>query len=124
MYLHYLDKSPNQNTLLLNRADQRCVELCILSNDDDSFSLVAMSGDTGQQPEKLKIQGPYQFRDQAVAARSAIAASLLKAGFSIDEDSPARWRLAAQRSIRELRASRHQHAVDCAFDPDNVFLDW
>ncbi len=124
MYLHYLDTSPTQKTLLLNSVGQRCVELCILPNEDDSFSLVAMAGETGKQPAKLKVQGPFQFRDQAVAARSAIAASLLKVGFSIDEHSPSQWRLAAQRIIRELRLSRHQHSVDCEFDPDNVFLDW
>ncbi len=121
MYLRYLETSPQTEALLLR--NERCwrVELFILRNNDESFSLVALSGKERAQAERVKIQGPYQTRAQALAARSAVAAQLQDSGFTIDEGESTLWRLQAQRKIRELRAQRERNTPDCRFDPDDVY---
>lgn len=120
MFLRYLDAAPQGEALVLRNANNWRVELLVLYNNDDSCSLVALSGNNGAGADKVKLQGPYQHRDVALAARSAVAAQLLESGFTIDEDALSQWRVMAQRYIKELRTRRALHTPDCSFDPKDV----
>lgn len=119
--MRYLESAPETEALLLRNEQRWRVELFVLRNNDDSFSLVALSGSEQVQAERVKIQGPYQVRAQALGARSAVAAQLLDAGFVIDEVSSTQWRLLAQRNINEVRALRQQNTPDCRFNPEDVY---
>jgi len=121
VYLRYLETAPQAEVLLLRNTQLWRAELFVLRNNDDSYSLIALSGDEGAHAERIKVQGPYPSRPQAVAARSAVAVQLQDFGFTIDELSTARWRLQAQRKIREVRELRIQNAPDCSFDPQDVY---
>ena len=128
MHLSYLDSVPGSAVLLLVNDDRWRIELYILGNnldakDAETFSLVALSGREQSSPGRIKTQGPYQCREEAKAARSAIAASLLQAGFRIEGKAPPQWRIDAQRTIRELRDCHRRYSTDCSFDPDDVFFD-
>mgnify|MGYP000108971892 CR=1 FL=1 len=68
MFLRYLDAAPQGEALVLRNATNWRVELLVLNNNDDSCSLVALSGHDGAGAEKVKLQGPYQHRDVALAA--------------------------------------------------------
>ncbi len=123
MHLRYLDVSPRGEALILGNPADWQVELFVLANDDDSYSLVALSGQAGSgAPEKTKLQGPYQMREQALAARSAIAALLLEGEHRILPEAVPHWRMAAQRAIRELRDLRLRYFTDCSFDPQDVYF--
>ncbi len=121
MYLRYLESAPQSGVLRLDNKRGWCVELYILRNDDDSHSLVALSGRPQVQAERVKLQGPYPVRAQALAARSAVAAQLEVAGFSVNEKGSPQWRLQAQREIRAVRELRQQNTPDCSFDPRDVY---
>ncbi len=121
MYLRYLESAPQSEALRLDNKQGWCVELYILRNDDDSHSLVALSGRPQIQARRVKIQGPYQMRAQALAARSAIAAQLEVTGFSVSQHASPQWRLQAQREIRAVRELRKQNTPDCSFDPKDVY---
>ncbi|MFT5604719.1 MAG: hypothetical protein ACI9G5_001680 [Paracoccaceae bacterium] len=121
MYLRYLESAPQAEALLLRNEQCWRVELFVLRNNDDGYSLVALSGREQAQAEREKTQGPYQTRAQALAARSAVAAQLQDSGFTIDEMTSTLWRLQAQRKIKELRALREHNSPDCRFDPDDVY---
>lgn len=121
MHLRYLDSTPQAEALIMRNEQSWRVELFVLRNNDDSYSLIALSGDEGAHAERVKVQGPYPSCPQAVAARSAVAVQLQEFGFTIDELSTARWRLQAQRKIREVRELRMQNAPDCSFDPRDVY---
>lgn len=128
MHLSYLDSVPGSAVLLLSNGNCWRIELYILGNNQDNreeetFSLVALSGREQAPPGRIKTQGPYQCREEAKAARSAIAASLLQVGFRIEGQAPAQWRIDAQRTIRELRECHRLYSTDCSFDPDDVYFD-
>lgn len=111
-----------EGMLLIN---DRCwrVEMYVLANNDATYSLVALAGGDRVLPEKLKIQGPYQNREEAIAARAAIAASLVAKGFAETSSVVSRWRLNAQRTIRGLREAHRANSTACRFDPKDVYFD-
>ena len=121
MFLRYLKSAPDAEALLMRNNQAWCVEVFVLRNNDDSYSLVALSGVAGARARRRKLQGPFQTRDQALASRSAVAQQLQDTGFTIDTDALPQWRLSAQRMIRELREERRQGSPDCRFDPKDVY---
>lgn len=120
MFLRYLNSAPEAEALVLRNDGAWRVELFLLRNNDDSFSLVALSGQEASQAERVKLQGPYQYRDVAVAARSAIARELIAADFVVADTAHPQWRVMAQRHINTLRAQRAENTPDCHFDPKDV----
>lgn len=122
MHLSYLDAVQNGDALQLQNAQNWRVELFVLENEDASCSLIALSGHAAGLVERSKMQGPYPSQEQALAARSAIAAQLIQAGFELEQHTVPHWRLNAQRAIRELRTCRQSHTPDCTFDPKDVYL--
>lgn len=110
--------------VMLGPTGQR-VEMHIREDEDGTATLVALSGpDSYTPPKGICQQGPYHLRDQAVAARRAIAAQLKHAGFRYAQDEYPRWYLAVQRSINDARKIRGESAGNYRFDPKDVFLDW
>lgn len=121
MHLNYLPAAPQAEVLVLRNERGWRIELFVLGNDDQSYSLLAVSGEeASRQGARVKFQGPYQIRELALAARSAIAAQLQKSGFAIESEAIACWRLQAQREIRLLRNTRKDNYPDCRFNPDDV----
>lgn len=123
MHLQYLQSDSGGEVLVLGNDRQWRIEMYVLANDDDTFSLVALAGKESLVNEKIKVQGPYQDRSEAVAARSAIAGSLVSDGFSEGDYGLAQWRIAAQRAIREVRDAHRSFTTDCRFNPDDVYFD-
>lgn len=121
MHLSYMESAPQAEVLLLQNQQHWRVELFVLRNNDDSYSLVALSGHEQPQAERVKSQGPYATRDQALGARSAVAAQLQTSGFTVDSASSPHWRLQAQRNIREIRTRRQCNTPNCRFDPRDVY---
>ena len=121
MQLRYPLVSAEHDTLLLENRDGWRVEMYILQNNDESYSLVALSGQSGGAVERTKLQGPYLSRAVAHAACSAVENVLLNQGFAEENASHPQWRLAAQREIRTLRVTREQNTPDCRFDPKDVY---
>jgi len=109
--------------LSLRDSQQFRVEMHILQNDDTSCSLVALSGkEAARSGLRTKIQGPYQVRELAVAARAAIAQALIRSGYQVlNEEVPPQWSLFAQREIRQIRELRRRNTPDCGFDPKDVY---
>lgn len=123
MQLHYLPGDCDDELLILANAQQWRIEMYVLANHDDTFSLVALAGKRDLVNQKIKLQGPYQDRAEALAARSAIACSLHSSGFVSADPDTAQWRVAAQRAIREVRDAHRSYTTDCRFDPDDVYFD-
>lgn len=117
--LRYGDEAGAAPALIL--CGPRRIELFILANEDTSFSLVLLSGKNGSAADREKLQGPYELRDQAVAARSAIIQSLQAREFKLAANEIPQWQLLAQSIIRNLRHERLNYVVDCSFDPDDVY---
>lgn len=120
MYLRYLESAPQSEALLMQNGREWRVELYVLANNDHSYSLVALSGSEQLAAERVKVQGPYSMRAQALAARSAIAAELQQAGYHMNNNDTTQWRLQAQGEIRRVRELRERHRPDCRFDPKDV----
>lgn len=123
MHLQYLQGDSPGEVLILGNDRHWRIEMYVFANDDASFSLVALAGRHSLLSEKIKVQGPYQDRREAMGARSAIASSLVSNGFSEAESGVAQWRIAAQRAIREVRDCHRSHSTDCRFNPDDVYFD-
>ena len=121
MRLRYPLVSAEHDTLLLENRDGWRVEMYILQNNDESYSLVALSGRKGGVVERTRLQGPYPLRAVAHGACSAIADVLMSDGFAEDGASHPQWRLAAQREIRSVRCVRERNSPDCRFNPDDVY---
>lgn len=123
MKLRYSGAMPEtEGVLLTNRCGWR-VEMFVLANNDSTWTLVALSGDAEplcRAVPRQKLQGPYEIRDQAIAARSAIALALVDQGFGVNTADHLQWRIVAQRAVREVRRLRQAHAPDCRFDPKDV----
>jgi len=123
MFLRYPETLPDSEALLVTRNTTQCIELYVLANRDNTFSLVALAGELGRSPSREKLQGPYQTRAQAVAARAAVVQQLLEREYALALTATPRWRLDAQRAIRVVRESRQRNAPDCSFNPNDVYFD-
>lgn len=126
MRLYYDPSIPADSgpVVMLGPAGQR-VEMHIREDEDGTATLIALSGpDSDTPPKGVRQQGPYHLRDQAVAARRAIAAQLKDTGFRHAQDEYPRWSLAVQRSVNDARKIRGESEGNYHFDPKDVFLDW
>lgn len=121
MRLRYPLVSAEHDTLQLENRDGWRIEMYILQNNDESYSLVALSGQSGGAVERTKLQGPYLSRALAHSACSAIEVVLLDRGFVKENASHPQWRLTAQREIKSVRMTRQQNTPDCRFDPKDVY---
>jgi len=110
----------NQNVLILENSRNWRIEIQLRRNEDQSYTLVAMSGIGGKPAELSKLQGPYQTRPQASAARSAIAVQLLEKDFVVLNNDHSIWSLQAQKAIQKVRLLRQQNQGDFDFHPDDV----
>lgn len=121
MHLGYLAFPASEEALMLRNSHAFRIEMFVLRNDDSSYSLVALSARASGAGLRAKVQGPYQTRALAVAARSAIANELIARRFEVDADGHPFWRVRAQREIREVRNKRQENIPDCRFDPNDVY---
>lgn len=124
MHLNY-DKSipANAEPLVLRSAAQERVEIHLRQDADGVVTLLAFAG-RGDKPERSVPQGPYERVEQAIAAKRAIAAELLRHGYSLATDVHPLWNLDAQRTINKIRSRKLASKASYAFDPKDVFLDW
>ncbi len=123
MKLNYQTQSPDLlhiPALVLRNLRGWRIEMHLRPNDDHSYSLIALSGIDNWPAELCKAQGPYETRDQGVAARSAIVNQLLAKGFQLLENSGSIWVVQVQRMIRSLRDQRTVHRGNYQFHPDDV----
>lgn len=129
MYLQYADDVPGATLVALCNTQQHRVELYILANSDEQAdgdsrcSLVAVAGRPGEHAERVKLQGPYENRAQALAARAAIVQQLQARDYSCQDSPQPCWRLTAQRAIRELRSNHKATQGDYRFKPEDVYFD-
>ncbi len=121
MQLRYPLVSTEHDVVLLESSNDWRVEMYVLENNDDSYSLVALSGRVAGAVERTKLQGPYLSRLLAHAACSAIANVLREDGFVEQNSTYPQWRLTAQREIKSVRIVRQQNKPDCQFDPRDVY---
>lgn len=123
MRLQY-DKTPmdSRQPLVLTGVGGQRIEIHIKKNHSDSFTLISFAGDSGCSPNKERLLGGYQHRDQAVAAARAIVASLPAGVFRRSADEP-RWSLEAQRIIRQMRLEQADNTGNYRFDPKDVYPD-
>ncbi|WP_439135173.1 hypothetical protein [Pseudomaricurvus sp.] len=118
MKLEY-DQNPDSSIMVLENDRRWRIEMYLKANEDETYTLVAMSGIATQPAELSKLQGPYQTEEQAQAARSAIAKQLYAKGFQ-----PLRqhsiWQIQAQKAIQNVRQTRKASQGDYRFHPDDV----
>lgn len=112
----------NSECLVLISGSQR-VEMHIRCADE-ICTLYAFSGEGDHPPERHLQQGPFQRPEEAMGARRAVAQSLMASGFRLAEQQNPIWLLPLQREVRAGREQRRRSAVDCRFDPKDVYLDW
>lgn len=122
--LNYTDNTGSgmQPVVLVDQSGLR-VECHLRAEEGASTTLLALSGRDGGVG-KSKLQGPYETPAQAVAARKAIVAALVRSGFSLLPNEHPLWSMDAQRIIRQLRSVRANDSSRYKFDPKDVFLDW
>ncbi len=109
-----------QQVLILKNSRNWRIEMQLRRNEDQSYTLVAMSGIGSKPAELSKLQGPYQTKQQASAARSAIAVQLLEKNFEVLNNEHSIWSLQAQKAIQKVRLQRQQSQGDFDFHPDDV----
>lgn len=123
MRLNYNLQIPDQkNPLVLLGSDAARVEIHMREEVSGVTTLFAFAGQ--KCVERKCAQGPYETRDQALAARKAIIAELIRTGFQLQENEVPLWSFDVQREIRQMREYKSESAVDTRFDPKDVFLDW
>lgn len=133
MLLHYPSSHTQMaDVLVLENARGWRIEMYLKANQvpdsqalkpahsSSSYSLIALSGVSHLPAELNKAQGPYETREQASAARSAIAQQLLNKDFEVQHKAEGIWSLQAQKAIRQMRAERNQHQGNYHFHPDDV----
>lgn len=108
------------DVLILENARGWRIEMHLRRNEDESFTLVAMSGIRDKPAELSKLQGPYENRQQACAARRAIAIQLLEKGFAAQDNDHSIWSLQAQKAIQNVREQRTINRGNYDFHPDDV----
>ena len=105
-------------------ADNRVIEISIHDQqDDETFSVVALSGQIDQQPDRQRSLGPFHSREQAQGAMAALSNALHHEGFVLQEDAELRWQLVAARVARAIRQERAENAVDARFVPLGILPD-
>jgi hypothetical protein len=117
MKLHYFHGRGPLRALVMTRDDRR-VELHIKNLDDDIWTLVAMSGATAHQPDRLRCQGPYRSAAQAEAMLRGVAGSLLGKNYQAKPEAHVVWSVAAQRIARGIRRDRDGQSGHYRFDSD------
>lgn len=118
MKLEY-DQTPDTSTLVLENERQWRIEMFLKPNEDDTYTLVAMSGIATRPAELSKLQGPYQTKAQGQAARSAIAKQLQNKDFHILQQHSI-WQVQAQKAIHTVRQTRTANQGNYDFHPDDV----
>lgn len=117
MKLHYFHGSGPLRTLVLTRY-QRRVELHLKKIGDDSWALVALTGDGAGQADRSRCQGPYPSPERAEAALRSIIGSLLESGYQPLRHEPVIWSVMAQRLARGLRDGPVSSPGKYLLDPD------
>ena len=115
-----LHQHADRETLILQNARGWRVEMQLRRNEDDSHTLIAMSGLSDKPAELSKLQGPYQTRDQGIAARAAIAIQLLRKEFQLHPEQHSIWSVQAQKAIQKVRSQRIASQGNYDFHPDDV----
>lgn len=118
MKLEY-DPNPGSSTLVLENERRWRIEMYLKPNEDETYTLVAMSGIASQPAELSKLQGPYQTKEQGLAARSAIARQLHAKGFQTVKHHSI-WQIQAQKAIQTVRKNRTTNQGNYDFHPDDV----
>ncbi|MGH1370944.1 MAG: hypothetical protein ACRBBW_02830 [Cellvibrionaceae bacterium] len=108
------------NVLILENPLRWRIEMHLRRNEDQSYTLVAMSGIHDQPAQLSKLQGPYENRQQACAARRAIAIALIAKDFNPKDAEHSIWTLQAQKAIQNLRQQRTLNRGNYDFHPDDV----
>jgi len=122
MYLTY-PALPDTDTLILENPRGWRVEMLIKGNGDQTFTLVAQSGISGEPALLNKLQGPFHSRDQAVAARAAISQQLLNKQFQLIEPAVPIWTLQAMKALKPIRQQHQTHNPSDRFRPEDVIFD-
>ena len=105
-------------------ADDRVIEISIHDqHDDETFCVVALSGQAGQQPDRQRCLGPFHSREQARGAMAALSNALNDEGFVVQEQAVLHWQLVAARVARAIRQERAENAVDTRFVPLGILPD-
>lgn len=110
----------SHEVLILENSRSWRIEMQMRRNEDQSYTLVALSGISSKPAELSKLQGPYQTRQQASAARNAIAIELLNKDFKALDNEHSIWSLQAQKAIQKVRQQRSENQVNYDFHPDDV----
>lgn len=119
-YHQQLQQLADRDTLILQNERGWRIEMQMRRNEDDSYTLVAMSGLNDKPAELSKLQGPYQTRDQGIAARTAIAIQLLRKDFQLQSQQHSIWAIQAQKAIQKVRSQRIASQGNYDFHPDDV----
>ena len=104
-------------------ADNQRVEIYQKINEDNTHTMVALAGQSGQSPTKQICQGPFERVEQLLAIVGEVAASLTASGYITLEADAGQWQLMAQRINRDQERVRRDHQGNYRFDPKNVFPD-
>lgn len=95
------------------------VEIHVLPLENDSWTVMALSGAGGV--ERRKGQGPFPSRESAVAVAARIAAALRAQGF-VSLAEPPCWEMDAWRDRRRVLSARRGFVPRTAFHPDDVIF--
>jgi hypothetical protein len=116
------DENSKQSSVALNSDDNHRVEIHIKDNQDNTFTLIALSGIDKNLPTKTVRQGPFYTYNHARSAQSAINNELLRTGFVISSHPPI-WEINAQGIVSEIREAKQKNRMNYKFDPKDVYLD-
>ncbi len=127
MRLNFNDSNANSKTsklptVALNSHSNHRVEIYIKDNQDNTFTLIALSGIDQYLPNKTIKQGPFYTYNHARSAQTAINNELVRTGFLL-MDNPAIWEINAQGVAAKIRETKLQNKMSYKFDPKDVYLD-
>jgi hypothetical protein len=110
--------------LVLVDSNQHRIEFYRKRNDDETYTLVALSGHYCQFPTREKCQGPYYHSAQLLGITSAITAQLCDQGYQVRTDLAAIWPLVAQRISNEKQVVRNANMASYQFKEEDVYTDF
>lgn len=109
-------------TVAISSDEFQRVEIHIKDNQDNTFTLIALSGNNHQLPTKTVRQGPFYTYNHARSAQTAINNELSRTGFAITV-KPSIWEINAQGIVSDIRETKQKNRMSYKFDPKDVYFD-
>lgn len=114
---------PKDTRLLVARLDNSRIEIHLKDNQDNTFTLISVTGDNKGAIQRSLRQGPYTTREQALAAMQAVCNELQRIGYAPRVDETSIWEIKVQQEINIIRQTKLENQANYKFHPSDVIFD-